>query len=63
MPSTPSPETAARPMIPMGPLPQTVEQVRATGTGDVQVFSMTYLRDETEPVGELILIVDEGLEL
>lgn len=46
-----------------GPVPQTVEQVRSAGTGEIQVFSMTYLQDETLPVGELILIVDEGLEL
>lgn len=60
-----------------GPMPQTVERVRGTGAGDVQVYTMNYYQDEpatgrsteTEAPGsqgqtaELILIVDARLEL
>ena len=52
------------------PLPQTVEHVRTEDERDVQVYSMTWLDQDSEAAGhdpsqvtELILIVDAGLKL
>ena len=51
------------------PMPQTVEQVRSAGSGEVQVYTMTWSREAgagtaaAPPTAELVLIVDKGLEL
>ena len=57
------------PVEALPPLPQTVEQVRTSGSRDVQVYTMSYTGGPAPagggdaPVAELVLIVDKGLDL
>ena len=66
------PPPATRVWFAPGPLPQTVERVRGTGGGEVQIYTMNYYQDDASgpsqgraggQTAELVLIVDAGLEL